>query len=216
MTLYVDVQYEAQRANAGGGTTKCEQAKLCCTKWCIHHKRRHNQILSKIKHYLLRRRLLISSRICATHLNKTRTRDHAKQTVITPRTKRVIKIISCSREHMYKVFTGEQLYIYISASCMYIYIHIYIYTRTHRRKFEVQHDASEKCTTKQTPFSAKSGECHVFPLPIAPSRISSGNSPHSGDWLRAYIISSETRACCAPSFKSSSNLPRDGASPKFE
>ena len=198
---------------------------MCCTKWCIHHKRRHNQILSKIKHYLLRRRLLISSRICATHLNKTRTRDHAKQTVITPRTKRVIKNNKLQsrtyiqsiyrRATIYILVRHVRIYIYIYIH-IYIYIYIYIYPHTHRRKIEVQHDASDKCTTKQTPFSAKSGECHVFPLPIAPSRISSGNSPHSGDWLRAYIISSETRACCAPSFKSSSNLPRDGASPKFE
>ena len=87
------------------------------------------------------------------------------QTVITPRTKRVIKIISCSREHMYKVFTSEQLHILTRHVCIYIYTYIYIHV-THRRKYKVQHDASEKCTTKQTLFSAKSGECHVFPLPI--------------------------------------------------
>ena len=85
------------------------------------------------------------------------------QTVITPRTKRVIKIISCSREHMYKVFTSEQLYILTRHVC--IYIHIYIHV-THRRKIQSTTNSSEKCTTKQTLFSAKSGECHVFPLPI--------------------------------------------------
>ena len=128
MTLYVDVQYEAQRANASGGTTKCEQAKLCCTKWCIHHKRRHNQILSKIKHYLLRRRLLISSRICATHLNKTRTRDHAKQTVITPRTKRVIKNNKLqSRTYIQSIYRRATIYILVRHVRIYIYIHIYIY-----------------------------------------------------------------------------------------
>ena len=70
------------------------------------------------------------------------------QTVITPRTKRVIKIISCIREHMYKVFTSEQLYILTRHVCIHIYIYIYIYT--------LRIDGSSKYNTTQVKSAPQS------------------------------------------------------------
>ena len=68
-------------------------------------------------------------------------------------------------------------YIYIQAYIASIYIYGYVHVRGNsKHQLHPRH-----CKTRQNKvnidtqfFLAKGGECHEFPLPIAPSRISSG------------------------------------------
>ena len=115
--------------------------------------------------------MLILCRICATHTHK---KNHSQQGVH-------IYTIMLSHDPQAKIKRSIVRYIYIQAYIASIYIYIYLWVCTRTQEIRNNPTASKIALQNSTNqsghrhaiFLAKGGECHEFPLPIAPSRISS-------------------------------------------
>ena len=115
--------------------------------------------------------MLILCRICATHTHK---KNHSQQGVY------IYTLSCCPMIRKLKLnAVSYGIYTYKRISQVYIYIYLWVCTRTQEirnnptaSKIALQNSTNQS-GHRHAIFLAKGGECHEFPLPIAPSRISS-------------------------------------------
>ena len=115
-------------------------------------------------------------------------------------------------------------YIYIQAyiASIYIYISMGMYTYAGNLKqsnciknYIAKLDKPTWTSTRN--FSCKRWGMSRVPFAHSPiSHFKWGTQPHSEGSHRAQIMSSDTNVLSAPRLCSNANLPREGASPKFE